>query len=196
VPARFYPFVSLAVAFLAGWGLDLLLARFQGRTRAAAGLLVLTLLAVDLAPRQIPWLPIAQEADFAPVHAWLAGRTDVQGLLVLPWNGTSLPHLLEISAMYQATRHWRPLVDGYSGHFPPFHRRLHQICCWPVPEGEALLQLRAAGVTHVLVHVGTLPKRWQRRRVRTWPATGEVELVYDDGADRVFRILPERKGRD
>ncbi len=205
VPARFYPFVSLPLALLAGRGLDGLLDWFSGRipdriwgrlprpaVRWAAGLLAAALLAVDLAPRRLPWIPVPSEAELAPVHAWIAGQPEVRTLLVLPWDGPEGP-LREIAALYDGTRHWKPLVNGYSGHFPDLHRRLHALCCAAVPAGPALAELRAAGVTHVLVHVRQLPQRWQRRRTRAWPASGEVEVVYDDGPDVVFGILPTRR---
>jgi hypothetical protein len=196
VPPRFYPFVSLPLALLAGLASDRLLASVPGRRRALAGLAVTALLCLDLAPRQMAWIAVPPASELPPVYAWIAAEPGVRALLELPWEAEgTLPFQLEIEAMVRGTSHWKPLVNGYSGHLPPFHTRLHQVCCWPLPEGQALTLLRGAGVTHVLVHVDQLPKRWQRRRARAWDTTGEVETVYDDGRDRVFRILPERSGR-
>lgn len=193
VPSRFYPFVSLTLVYLAARGLSLLLDRIAspGRRRIA-GALVLALLALELAPRPLPWVPMPRKEDFPPVYAWLAGRPEVNALLELPWQDSEVPwFILDLQAMYHGTRHWKPLVNGYSGFFPPFYQALRRRCCWPVPEGEVLEDLRRARVTHVLVHAGRLQKRWQRRRLREWERSGEVALVYsDEGKDRrVYRIL-------
>ena len=191
VPARFHVLASLAVAALAALGLAGLLARLRSpRARRLAGALAVTLLALELLPRQLAWPPLRREAEFPPVYAWLAGRSDVRALLELPWRAPGpTPELRDIPIMYLGTRHWRPLVNGYSGYFPEHYQWLRQRCCWPVPQGEALAALRRWGVTHVLVHRREL-LRGQRRALRRWEGTAGVRRVYDRDGDTVFTLAP------
>jgi len=194
VPALFYPFVSFPIAHLAARGLAELLerlerwARFTGlgaiRTRAALGPLLAAVLLLDLAPRALPWIPIAQDAELPPVYAWIAGQPDVRALVELPFGGD----VSEIAVLYRGTRHWKPLVNGYSGYEPETHRALREHC-FPVPDGRALELLRSWRVTHVLVHLPALDRHWERRALREWEAEGHAVTVYDEAGDRVYRLL-------
>jgi hypothetical protein len=65
------------------------------------------------------------------------------------------------SSMLYSTRHWRPLLNGYSGFIPPSYREF-SVSLAEFPGGRSLDTLRAAGVTHVVVHhdrFGPMPER-------------------------------------
>jgi len=109
----------------------------------------------------------------------------VRAVLELPIDNV----VSEIAAMYHATRHWKPIVNGYSGYLPEPYLEIRDRC-FPVPDDRALQLLRSWGVTHVLFHPQALEQRWERRTLRSWQDSGEVETVYDDGVDRVYRLLP------
>lgn len=191
VPARFYPFVSFALCYFAARALAALLERLRtpaGRALAAAA--VGALLIVDLMPRPLPWVRLRSEAEFPPVYAWLAGRDDIEALLELPLGGETQ----EIRTMYLGTRHWKPLVNGYSGYFPPFYESLRQTCCHPLPDEEMLPRLRRFGVTHLLVHRATL--RARPRDIRQWEAEAPVRLEFAQRGDRVYRILDPGERRE
>jgi hypothetical protein len=53
--------------------------------------------------------------------------------------------------MLYSTRHWKPLVNGYSAFIPPsYNQFLESLKNFPAP--DAMRALRDAGVTHVVVH--------------------------------------------
>ena len=56
-----------------------------------------------------------------------------------------------------ATAHWRPLMNGYSGYTPASYQR-YADSFWYFPEDWAIQAMKAAGVTHVVVH----PKLYAR----------------------------------
>jgi hypothetical protein len=179
VPARFAALAAFPVVFFAARELD----RRLGGSRAAAAL-VAVLLFFDLAPRRIDWLPLPPESRFPAVYHWLARRTDVDGVLELPLLGPAR----DISAMYFATLHWKPLVNGYSGYIPDRYGYLVRDCCDPIPDPQQLAQLRLWGVTHVLVHKNDFPARWERRWLRRWALEPGIAIEYEDAADLVYRI--------
>jgi hypothetical protein len=188
VPARFYVFVSLALAFFAARGTDALLARVRGRggRLALIGGLAL-LLAVELAPQPVRWLHLPQEADFPAVYHWIARQDDVTALIELPITASSREALY----MYFSTLHWKPIANGFSGHRPPSHRRLTQAMSF-LPDGQGLDLLRELGISHAVVHlrkgrrVGEL-RRWELRFAQG--PERRVELVFRSGPDRVYRLL-------
>ena len=51
-----------------------------------------------------------------------------------------------------ATAHWRPLVNGYSGDIPDSYRNAADRL-WYFPEARAMDALRDVGATHVMVHL-------------------------------------------
>src|SRR4029453_7916471 len=53
--------------------------------------------------------------------------------------------------LVNATAHWRPLMNGYSGYVPDSYRRNAE-SFWYFPEEWAIQAMRRAGATHVMVH--------------------------------------------
>ena len=81
-----------------------------------------------------------------------------------------------------STFHWFPLVNGYSGNYPPSYlgrlERLRQF-----PDETSILQLRRDGVRYVIVHrFGHTEEAWTNIRT-TLNAVSFVELGTFDAAD-------------
>jgi hypothetical protein len=65
---------------------------------------------------------------------------------------------------YMSTFHWMPLLNGYSGYYPPSYlRRLELLQRFP--DARSLEQLRAAGVRYVIIHSGGYRTPEERARV-------------------------------
>ena len=190
VPARFYPFLSFIIAFFAAGTLDRLRARASVRKRRWAIALAGAFLLLEVTPKSINWAPLPREAEFPPVYAWLAQQEDVRALLELPLRDPTA----EVRYMYLGTRHWKPLVNGYSGDFPRQYQRIRQ-SCWPALSPAAIEQLRTWGVTHLLVHWRRRWPSWKRAAYRDLQARGEIALERTFDQDRIYRILPAREGR-
>lgn len=187
VPARFYAFVAMALAFLAAYGFDRLRERFSStaaRRGFAAG--VLLVLAIEQAPRALDWTEIEPRLGPAAVDRWLAKTPAVLAVLEVPLGRV----LDDIPTMYRASHYGKPVVNGYSGFFPAGNLDLRRSCCNPVPEEADLARLRALGVTHVVARLADL-RRWQRREIERWPRRAMVRRVFADKEARVFEILPD-----
>lgn len=186
VSARFYTFVSLAIAWFAARELDRWLRRLSSPVLriAAAALCMVFLLGVDLAPRPFEWIATPPERDYPPVYHWLARQKDVEAVLELPVPDNST----DISYMVYATHHWKPLVNGFSGYLPDVYTRFREACCWPVPNPAQLATLRNWGVTHILLHRRALDREWSWQMLSRFEKQENIRLLYDDGGDRVYRI--------
>ncbi|HVT15720.1 MAG TPA: hypothetical protein VHQ90_05980 [Thermoanaerobaculia bacterium] len=209
VPARFQAFTMLTIAFGAAAAADRLAERWRAgggpraEARGTALFVPVALLAalVECAPWPLPWVAVPEERDFPPVYAWLAGQADVHALLELPLQDPALEGRGSpaIQAMYYGTRHWHPIVNGYSTYFPPAYRRLEETCCDPAPDPATLDGLTGQGVTHLLIHIhrSRLRRRWERRALEEWEALNarRCEVVYRDGDDVVYRLRPAAAGR-
>ena len=95
----------------------------------------------------------------------------------------------DLRAVYYSTVHWRPLVNGYSGYYPPHYGKL-ALAVSDVPRfaDAALEALRAHDATHVIVHEGAYANDKGARTTAALLQRGAREL-YREGAD-VLLALP------
>lgn len=190
VPTRFYAFASLAVAYCAACGFDVLRQRFAKlRGRHAFTVAVLALAALEPIPRAVRWQVLPEEPEFAPVYHWLAAQPQISALLELPIRGGAA----EAMPMYFSTLHWKPIVNGFSSFLPPTYRELAERA-QPLPEDDALALLRGWGVTHLLVHADD-PGRFFQAALPAWEHAHvgrDLDEVFrdDEAGDRVYRLRP------
>lgn len=192
VPTRIYVFAVFAFAALAAFGAQDLLDRIRRPGfRWLGGVALLLILLVELAPRGLSWHQVPVGDAVPPVYDWLAEHhAEIEAVLELPF----LDDVYQTRYMYFSTRHWQPLANGYSGHFPRPYRALRAICCWPVPDSAALARIRAMGVTHMVIHP-VWPHRWAHSKFELWQTRveqGDIPGVYevycDESGTRVFQL--------
>jgi len=188
VPPRFYVFVSLALVFFAGRGVDFLQERLRTpRARAALAVALAAGLVVDLAPRPLRWGPLEREEDFPAVYRWIAREPGVRALIELPIHADAR----ENQYLYYSTLHWKPLANGYSGYVPAVHQRLAESIRF-LPGQEGLDLLRELGISHLVIHPDSPRRMAALREWDLWYASGDgrqVERVYQDEEAWVYRLL-------
>ncbi len=87
--------------------------------------------------------------------------------------------------MLNSTRHWKPMVNGYSGFLPNSYRETYDhICRFPQP--GALRALVDLGVTHVVLHDAALIAAAER--------TPSLTLVVSSGNLAIYRLDWTRVG--
>ncbi len=89
-----------------------------------------------------------------------------------------------------ATAHWQPVMNGYSGRTPMSYRR-HADSLWYFPEPGTVDTLRQAGATHVLVHLERYGDRADQV-VRDIEDRPEFRLLAaGPGGHRLYRLVWE-----
>jgi hypothetical protein len=145
--ARFGNLFLLAMAALAGLGLASLRARLPARYATAIAALLVVLANVESLRAPFTY----SRFDGIPaVYSLLANEPGPVVLVEVPFypahaffeNGTYLVN---------ATAHWHPLMNGYSGYVPDSYRRNAE-SFWYFPEERAIAAMRRAGATHIMVH--------------------------------------------
>ena len=184
VPARFLPFVLFPLVVLAAGELDRRWRAARPERRRAFGMIAAALVLLEVAPRPINWEPLPSEAELAPVYHWLARQPAVDGVLELPISDDTT----DISYMYAATLHWKPLVNGYSGGEPPDYElldtSLQDIATRPDRAWQALLD---SGATHVVVHE-TMFVRDEGPSLTAWITKRGGREVARFGGDSVVEL--------
>jgi hypothetical protein len=89
--------------------------------------------------------------------------------------------------MLDSTRHWKPMLNGYSGFRPQsFYDTAEAVQTFPAPQSIAWLQGR--GVTHVFVHLDGLEPGMEGRLAAT-PGLHQI------ASDRMIRLYEVDRSR-
>ncbi len=186
-PARAHALTMAGVGVLAGMGLLGIEALFRTRrwTIWLSTIFIAAVLAENLeTPLPSYRMPLAN--DLPPVYTWLAQQPDGEPVL-------ELPILMDVGAvesprLYYSTFHWKRLVNGYGGFFPPtyayflfFDREFpHQPYRWIV----------GLGIRYVILHRWQCgPRELERIDHHMADFQNRLRLVADFGADQVFEVI-------
>lgn len=145
--ARFGNLFLLGTSALAGIGLAVLLRRMPARRAAVAAAVAIAV--ANAESLRAPFTYVRFEG-IPNIYSLVA---DLPGPVVLVEIPIYSPEAVFANAAYvlNSTAHFRPLVNGYSGHTPESYVALTQAFA-SFPDRPALDAMRRAGVTHVMVH--------------------------------------------
>jgi hypothetical protein len=87
-----------------------------------------------------------------------------------------------------ATGHWRPVMNGYSGLTPESYRR-RASAFWFFPEDWAIDAMRREGATHLMVHLERFTPSERADVERALDGHASVELLATDrDGHRLYRL--------
>jgi len=198
VPSRLAILTLLAVAILAGAGAGRLVERVRPGARAAAGSMLVLLLAAEFA--QLPLKAPAYAIEVGEVDRWLASRPR-------PFVAAELPVAAPTDAvgsaryhshyMLHSMLHWQPLVNGYSGFVPPRHEMLFDQLS-RFPDEGSVRALERLGVNYVVLHRGDYGEDRFAKAVADAQALFPTRLVleHETSDGRVYSVrFAQPKGR-
>lgn len=187
-PARFAIMTLFCASVLAAYGYARVAAAWPKARYVVAGLITGVLL---LEYHAI--LPLVAYANEPPAIYRILARLPQGRVVEFPMP---LPQTLpgnEAEYQYMSTFHWKPLVNGYSGTYPPSYlRRLDELHAFP--DERAVRQLRRDDVTYAIVHVSAYDAGEAARILaaldgQAWPRVG----AFSDGAgDAVLYLVPRQ----
>jgi len=175
--------VLLFLALLAGFGAARLQQAWGARRRwpaVAAALVVLVNAEACRAPlpyRDFTGIPDVYEALRSEPGAVVVelpayGRRD--------WAGNAV-------YMLNSTRHWKPIVNGYSGFLPASYARL-QPALEGFPGHDALETMHRRGITHAVLHEAAFVGMYGRQRFDDIGAVHSLSEIARDGDVHIYRL--------
>jgi hypothetical protein len=186
--SRFMVLGTLAVAVLAGMGLDRLSAHMTpARRRMLAFAASVLMLAESAAP--VRFDPFRWEIP--AVDRWLATRPTPFVVAELPaWDFERY----QTTYMLHSTAHWQKTIHGYSGHRTAMHVDLYRTLR-QLPEEAGLRTLRELGVDYLVVHTDFYePQEWEEMERRLSQFGESLTLEHADGAGRVYAFREGFRG--
>jgi hypothetical protein len=174
VSSRFAMLGTLCLALAASLGVGYLskVTAVAGRIRILGGALVIAGLAVDGMTRPVPVVTPPQKVILPAVPQ--------AAVVELPIDETNV----SIQAMYRSIFHRRPLVNGYSGHFPP-HYNVLALSLWR-GDSSGLFYLARRRPLVIIVNEQFDPGRGFRTMIEEVPG---IQSHGISGAGAVF-LLP------
>jgi len=175
--------VLLMLAVMAGFGAAGLQERW-GHARRWPVLVVALCAAVNLEALRAP-LGYRIFTGVPPIYDVL-GRTRGAVVAELPffppqaWFG-SAPYMLN------ATRHWHPILNGYSSIKPDTYDKTYD-ALKGFPDVRSLTALHERGVTHVVVHTDDLRATIGADRFDAIAGNPSLSLVAADGDIQIYRL--------
>lgn len=189
--ARLDVFVLLFLAVLAAYGYRVIAGALKPRARRV----LLTAIAAAILIEYWTTVPLTTYPNTAPpIYRVLAAQP--RGPVVefpLP-RPDALPGEEPVHA-YMSTFTWYPLVNGYSGNYPPSYlARLARLMKFP--DDRSLRQLQTDGVRYIVVHGAEYDVRDLALLRTRLAALGAVDELggFDDGEGTAFLYVLRRRG--
>ena len=146
-PSRASILFLLCLAVLAARATGAILTRVPAPKRALCGAAIAALIVVEYWSAPMRLVPYPRRAE---LYEFLAQLPD-GNVLELPVPRLDALPFDDARYLYTSTFHWKTLVNGYSGFYPPTYiRRLAYLQTFPSP--EALEQLHDDNVRYIVVH--------------------------------------------
>jgi hypothetical protein len=190
VSSRFVTLTTLALAVLAGLGLERLLPRRPPR-RAVAAAVAGALLLVEYSTH--PFDGTAFTMPRPAIVEWLAAQGGPVVVAEVPVPRASNGGAYErfaTAAMLHSTVAWWPTIHGYSGTRPERHDRVYR-AMHGFPDAASVAGLRELGVTHVIAHRPLYPPdRWADLQARAQGFAG-LRLAHENADGAVYALIPE-----
>jgi hypothetical protein len=194
VPARFAIIGALMLAMLGGYGAHALSHSRKGRVLliAAGGFLLVEATDVPFttngrAPVRgfaTPEARLYRPARAPAVYREMARQPSGSVVVELPFGQPDY----DLRAMYYSTVHWHPIVNGYSGVFPPTYGLLTTAFSeMPRHPDLSLDALRMSGVTHAIIHEGAYLDAEGTETSALLRGAGAVEILRDN-SDVLLRL--------
>ncbi len=174
VPARFWMTVTLCLAVVGA----MVFARLTERVGRSAWVVAALVSVGVLADTWMARMPLA--AIPRPFAALECGR-GTGPVVELPL-GDTYP---DVAAMYRQMSHGRPVVNGFSGYFPPHYAALR--FGLRLRDHDVLTELAARGITDIVVDREPDPDGQWDKYVASHP---QATLVCTEGKQTLYRVAP------
>jgi hypothetical protein len=191
VPARFAVLVMLGLAVLAGFGMSRLLRSIPPKQAWLVSLVVVGLAFLESFSAPLPFREISPEIP--PVYRWLATQPGDFVIAELPTPGDAGHLSREAIRVYYSAFHWKRMINGYSGFFPPgYWEQSHLLRTFP--SRESIDRLQALRVRYVILRGYSAPDlAWVLERLPLDRFTGPPRPL---GGAVILELPPRDRDRN
>jgi hypothetical protein len=183
VQAHLGQIVLLMLAVVAGFGVAGLGRRWRyARTWPVVGALLCGLANVEALRAPLTYTPFS---EIPPIYDLLARERDAVVVEMPFWT----PRIFFANGIYMlnATRHWHPMLNGYSGFRPSSYADTYD-AVQAFPDASALIALHDRGVTHIVVHKQQFCAVSGQDRCDAILRIASLQPFADNGEIQIYRL--------
>jgi hypothetical protein len=190
VPSRFIIMVAFSLSVLSGFGMTNLLShvkRISGKVAITVFISVLLLFEYASFPISMASIPTGEKVPL--VYQWLSKKKGDFPVLELPLPREPSEFWIEALRVYYSTYHWKKLVNGYSGYFPPDYYFLYQKGMKGFPSEDSIKILKKLGIKYLIIHFdeyGELGREGMRPTLTNYE--GSIRPVIRFENDVVYEV--------
>ena len=188
VPSRINILVMLSLSVLAGYGLHKLLSNKSSTLKILVTLFFsIVIIFESYVPFGVDITPVGD--DIPDVYKWLSNESGDFAIVELPTGNISENSFdYDTKYMYYSTYHWKKLVNGYSGFFPPkYFEILEELQTFP--SKESIHILKSLEIKYIIIHSGTLDQyRWNDMKNEIDDNYKDLKLVKIFDQDYVYEV--------
>ena len=177
--------VMLVLAIFAAYGTAFLLRRSHGVRKCAVALGLGALLCVEYVSVPIPSQAVPVGDEVPAVYHWLSSMDERFAVVEYPFQPRGQSEGLRL---YYSTYHWKDLVNGYSGYFPPLFLELQRLSP-EFPSDTTIRVLEAIGVRYVILDSARYADDWPRVRRALRSYRNRVRFVRRLEEAHVYEIV-------
>jgi len=193
VASRFHILVIFSLAVLAAFGIKAILSPLP-RLKRRMSLVIITpfmlLILVEYLSIPIPWITIPAKRDIPEVYKWLSAKKEDFALVELPLpKPGEFTYKKECPRIYYSTYHWKKLVNGYAGYFPPLYYELERR--WAnEPLEQNIKDLKNLGVKYIILH-SSLYEEDELKSIMSEIAVleGQIQFVKQLDESYVYELI-------
>lgn len=180
VPARIAMFVSFFLSLLAAYGVKSIM-EFKALKNLV--FVIIPIILIEYASVPMNFYPVE---DSPKIYQWLKNKKGDFPIFELPIDN----FMLNAQYLYYSTFHWKKLVNGYSGFFPPSDFFVQEASLKDLP--TLLDYLNYINVKYVIVHRDNISNEYNE----TIKGLKERLLFKESfGADDAYELKDSKEGR-
>jgi hypothetical protein len=183
-PSRLGLVVVLCLAVFASFALAAIVNALAPRLRIVAAAVASAAIIAELAVFPLRW---ATAPDLPSPYAQLAISPRAP-VAEFPFYGERIAFPLHAQYMLFSTRHWMPLVNGYSDVIPADFREAAAVLDG-FPSDDAFLVLARRRVRYIAIHWDMFAGRHDEIRRRLEPYAGNLKLLAEDPRMTLYEVV-------
>ena len=183
-PSRLGLVVTLALVVFAALALRALLGASPSRLRPALGAIAVILAIADVAVFPVRWA----QAPSIPAGYDTFARHARATIAEFPFYGDRIAFPMHTQFMLFSTRHWLPMVNGYSDVIPLDFREAAPVLA-NFPSREAFAVLARRRVRYIVVHWDMYVDRKDEIRQRLEPYLPNLNALASDDRMTIYEVL-------
>lgn len=182
--------VMLALAVIGAHGTARLLRRYTAGKRRALALSLGLILCAEYLSVPIPSQAVPVDRDVPEVYRWLSSQDGQFSIVEYPFQPMGRTEGLRL---YYSTYHWKDLVNGYSGYFPPLFLELRRLSP-EFPSETTIRVLEAIGVRFVILDSARYADDWARVRTALTSYRNRLRFVRRFDETHVYEVTGRTEG--